>query len=347
MPGPGGSSTLTPLIKVLAFFVVAVQFVAPAPDYRALVDGYRRNGTPQVMELLSLPPDAVKTAVNRATRDDAGWTWEETRAAAILHTEATVQLLRSGNKSPAGMHLDAAQRLLDKTMKLEARQEDFAWRWYTLMPDLLKALDGGALSPALRQYALERWPPTTGRTLLLKGIELESKGNVEGRVPRPGETALIRGTDNLQTTWFAAASDAYGAALRTNATLHQARLHLGRIRMIQGQRTEAASLLRDALASPDPTVAYLSALFLGSIEERDNRFDSAEELYRRANATWPHGQAGPLALAELLSRTGRDSEAREVLVARLTSGTRRIEPMWSYACRSRRRTGDSLRHAAR
>jgi tetratricopeptide (TPR) repeat protein len=316
-------------MKALASLMLAAQIAAPVADYRALVDAYRRNGKPQVIELLATPADVVKAAVVRATRDDSGWTWEETRAAAILHTDAMLQLLRSGNRSGLDMHLDAAQRLLTRTMALEPGQEDFVWRWYSLVPELLTEFGDRKSIASLLQYRATRWPPREARGQLLRGISLEEKANVEGRVPRPGDSALHLGAQS-QSSFFAAATDAYTGALRMDPELQAARMHLGRIRMIQGRRIEAAALLEQALTAGDPTVVYLSALFLGSIEEREGRFDAAETLYRKANTAWPHGQAGPLALSQLLSRTGRDRDARQVLAGRLTFDTRSIEPMWSY-----------------
>src|SRR5215204_146914 len=318
-------------MRALASLILLAQLPAPA-EYRTLVDEYRRNGTPQVIELLAMSPEAVRTALTSAIAGDSAWAWEETRAAAVLHTDAILHLLRAGSTSGVDMHLDAAQRLLTRTMTLQPRQEDFAWRWYLLVPELLKALDARKFSPPLSHYAAIRWPPKYARGLLLHGISLEFMGNVEGRVPRPGDSALFLSAHS-QSSWFAAATDAYSSALRMNPTLHAARLHLGRIRMVQGQRTEAASLLEEALTAEDPTVVYLAALFLGSIEEREDRFTAAEAFYTQANAVWPHGQAGSLALSQLLSRTGRDREARTVLAGRLTSGTRPIEPMWSYAAK--------------
>jgi hypothetical protein len=42
------------------------------------------------------------------------------------------------------------------------------------------------------------------------------------------------------------------------------------------------------------------------------------------------GQSGPLALARLFSRTGRDREAREVVVAFLGRGALTVDPLWMY-----------------
>ena len=103
--------------------------------------------------------------------------------------------------------------------------------------------------------------------------------------------------------------------------------------MLQGQRNEAASLLRGAIGDVDPAVAYLAELFLGSIHERNGELDAAEKLYRSAVRRIPWGQSAPLALAELLSRAGREAEARSAVGEHFQSigaGTI-VEPLWTLS----------------
>lgn len=336
MVAPSACRPYTPplMARIVATLLLALQVTSTAqPDYRSLVDDYRHYGAEDVRRLLEVPRDTVKGWVSAASRDGSEWTWGELRAAAILHTDAALRLIEAKDLAGAEMHLDSAQHLLERVAKVAPAQNDYAWRWYKLMPSLLKKVGGGGLSKRLDAYADLRWGRNAARAALLRGIDLEARGNREGRIPRPGETALLLAPESLQSPWFAAASEAFSAALREDAGLHAARVHLGRIRMIQGKRAEAAALLRPALDDVDPAVVYLAALFLGSIEERDDHFDSAESLYRKAASVVPYGQSAPLALAELLSRTGREDEARKVMAATLAPQTRFIEPLWAYAAR--------------
>jgi tetratricopeptide (TPR) repeat protein len=128
------------------------------------------------------------------------------------------------------------------------------------------------------------------------------------------------------------AAEAFADALKQDPKLGCAAVHLGRIRMLQGQREEAASLLRTALEDVDPGVSYLAALFLGSIHERNDEFDEAEKQYRNALRRIPWGQSAPLALAELLSRTGRESESRSIVAEhfRLIGTGTIVEPLWTF-----------------
>jgi hypothetical protein len=101
--------------------------------------------------------------------------------------------------------------------------------------------------------------------------------------------------------------------------------------MLQENSGEAAAFFRAALTDVDPAVRYLAALFLGTLEERDRHFDAAEKLYRDAVRYLPYGQSAPLALSELLSRTGREADARRVLSTRLLRMNAEVlEPFWAY-----------------
>jgi predicted Zn-dependent protease len=91
------------------------------------------------------------------------------------------------------------------------------------------------------------------------------------------------------------------------------------------------SLFESAKKAVDPRVRYLAFLFAGSILERRSQFAEAEEQYRQGVAEYPWGQSGHLALAEVMSRTGRDGDARATLLARFNGAQRIVEPLWTYA----------------
>src|SRR5262245_35636377 len=95
-------------------------------SYRALVDSYRERDA-DAKSLLAIPRDAVAAAVDNAVSKAASWRWEDLRAAAMLHSEACVAAATSG--STCEFHVMQAERLLERTVVLSPRQEDFAWRW--------------------------------------------------------------------------------------------------------------------------------------------------------------------------------------------------------------------------
>ena len=321
---------LAPLLVVLlSHDATPEQATQTAPTYRSLVDGYRRIGTTEIEQTLNAPRDVTEAAVDAALSPASGWTWEDLRGAAMLHTDAAVRALASRDGAATEFHLTAARRLLERTESLSPPQKDFVWRWYAAVPQRVKSLGGSGIENRLDAYAFNRWGQNRARMLYLRGLEFEWRGANEARVVSPGQ-AMLSMRNRAQGTWTGAAT-ALVEALKEDPSLHAAALHLGRIRMLQGQPLEAIRLFRSALGSVDPAVAYLAALFLGSLDEREERFAEAEALYRDALARIPYGQAAPLALAQLLSRTGREAEARDILAAGLLRPRAFVvEPMWAY-----------------
>jgi hypothetical protein len=320
---------LAALVLLLSHPATLQQATETATAYRSLVDQYRRIGMTEIARMLTMPRDAIEASAGAALSPASGWTWEDLRGAAMLHTDAALRALGSKDRSAALLHLALAERLLDRTVSLSRPQEDFVWRWYAAMPQRIKSLGGSGIENRLDAYAQNRWGQNRARMLYLRALEFEWRGANEARFVSPGQSMLSM-RNQAQGTWTGAAT-ALVEALKEDPSLHAAALHLGRIRMLQGQPLEATRLFRSALVSVDPAVAYLAALFLGSLEEREERFAEAEALYRDALARIPYGQAAPLALAQLLSRIGREAEARGVLAARLLRPqTFVVEPMWAY-----------------
>ena len=320
---------LAALVLLISLPATAQQATQAAPTYRTLVDGYRRIGMTEIERMLTMPRDAIEASASAALSPASGWTWEDLRGAAMLHTDVALRALASKDRSAALFHLALAERLLDRTVSLKRPQEDFVWRWYAAMPQRVKSLGGSGIENRLDAYVQNRWGQNRARMLYLRGLEFEWRGANEDRITGPGQS-LISIRNQAQGTWTGAAK-ALVEALKEDPSLHGAALHLGRIRMLQARPLEASPLFRSALTSVDPAVAYLAALFLGSLEEREERFAEAEALYRDALARIPYGQAAPLALAQLLSRTGREAEARDILAAGLLRPRAFVvEPMWAY-----------------
>ena len=328
-------------MRTLAIAAILFFPLSPAPPrqggqiplaYRALVDAYRGNGAAEVEQAWTVPREAMEAAVNTARSADSGWTWEELRGAAMLHSEVALRALKSQDARAADFHLELARRLLDRTIRLSPAQEDFAWRWYMVMPPTIGRFgsrDSRELSERLEEYAHAKWSGNLARQAFFRGLVLERRGAREPRIAAPGASMSSTGA-KLRGIWLAAATQ-FAEALREDSSLRAAALHLGRLKMLHGQRVEAATLFRSALGDSNPAVAYLAALFLGSLEERDGRYTAAEGLYRSAVARISYGQSAWLALAELLSRTGREREAREALAAHvLRPGAPLVEPLWAY-----------------
>jgi tetratricopeptide (TPR) repeat protein len=275
-----------------------------------------------------MPRDTLTAAVAAAVSGPASWPWEDLRAAAMLHAEACVAA--TDKAGVCEFHIIQAERLLGRTVTLSPRQEDFAWRWYRVLPRVLSAVGQKSLARGVETQALEKWRSDMARASYLQGMELESKGSHAAlRQTSSGPNAYDR--VGVWASYFAQAGELFTRALTQRPDLTAAALHLGRIRMLQGHTAEAAGLFRSALTDVDPAVRYLASLFLGALEEREEHFDAAEKLYRDALECVPYGQSAPLALSELLSRTGREADARRVLAARLLRMNKEVlEPFWAY-----------------
>jgi len=275
-----------------------------------------------------MPREELTTAVDQAVRNTTGWPWEDLRAAAMLHSETCVTAADKGRTCE--FQIMQAERLLERTIGLSPRQEDFVWRWYHAMAPMLNALGQKSLARGIETQAAEKWRLDRARAAYVQGLELESKGAHEPITQTStGPNAYDKA--GARAGHFAQAGELFTRALQQRPDLTAAALHLGRIRMLQGNAGQAAALFRSALADVDPAVRYLAARFLGSLEERVGRFEAAEKLYRDALEYVSYGQSAPLALSELLSRTGREVEARSVLAARvLRMNAEVLEPFWAY-----------------
>lgn len=303
---------------------------AQSSSYRAFVEAYREPGTSDMSAVLAMSRAAVVAAVDEAVSGATSWRWEELRAAAMLHSEACVAAVNNADGDTCEFHITQAQRLLERTVALAPREEDFEWRWFLVMPRILSEMKLNALARRLTTEADAKWHHDSARAAYVRGLELEARGLREGIVAPITGPPLSLGIPT-QASYFVPAGAAFARALKEKPELAAAALHLGRIQMLQERRAEAAELFRSALESPDPSVSYLSALFLGSIEEHDEHFVVAESLYRKAMKRVPFSQSAPLALAELLSRTGREVEARQTLSARvLRINSESLEPFWAY-----------------
>jgi tetratricopeptide (TPR) repeat protein len=294
-----------------------------------LVDAYREQGHADTAALLAMPREAITAAVDQAVSNATTWSWEDLRGAAMLHSEACIAA--SDTAGACEFHIMQAERLLDRTVAMSSGQEDFAWRWYRAMPGVLSAVGQKPLARGVDSRAIEKFRSDRARATYLQGLDLEAKGaHIPVLLqPRNGPNSFDK--PGARASYLAQAGELFTRVLDQRPELTVAALHLGRVRMLQGNAAEATRHFRSALTDVDPAVRYLASLFLGSLEERDGHLDAAEKLYRGAVALIPYGQTAPLALSELLSRTGREEDARRVLAARLLrTNTEVLEPFWAY-----------------
>ena len=327
---------------LLAVVAMPVALRAGAPThqltdtYHALVTVYRQAGRVGDPALLNAPAASIEEAVAAAIDARApAWNWEDLRAAAVMHTDVWFRGAMDGtNRSTA--HLDAAARLLDHVVRTEVRQRSFAERWYDLVPKALKHFRLAQLGEAFQKRGMARFAGGAGRDRALasyrRGLEYEYEGATLS-THQTNDAELFR-------AWAGAASQ-FVEALDWDPGLRAAALHLGRVRMLQGNFAEAERQFHAAVEADDPRVSYLARLYLGSIAERGGRLEAALEQYSSALRFYPGGQSAVVAMAQVLSRHGRQLEARDLL-SRLIPSARGlvVEPLWTYLPQPRATLGD-------
>jgi hypothetical protein len=111
----------------------------------------------------------------------------------------------------------------------------------------------------------------------------------------------------------------------------EARLRLGALQLRQGRHDRAVETLDEVeRRTRDPWLLYLARSFRGQALERRNRAADAERAYRDALTIVPAAQSASMALASLLARTDRRTEAGEVVRQMLDRRPPAADPWRSY-----------------
>jgi tetratricopeptide (TPR) repeat protein len=303
----------------------------PFNVYRTIVADYGRRDATAITRLERQRPEDLDAAVRRATRADDVWPWETQRLAALLHTEVWLRCRLAACAAAPDAHLDHAARLLDAVSRVAPRQRDFVERWRISVAGLLSHFDGPRAADALTTIIRERTATDERVTRAYhRGLAVEWDGSLKGQIRAFTPIGAGSSTNEFQSRYWLAAAEAFKDALRRDPNYRPAALHLGRIRLLQGDVREASRLFEHARRSDDLRVVYLAALFAGSLAELDGNFDDADALYRQALMAYPTGQSAVMAWSQLLGRLGRDRDAEDALLRVLATDARVVDPLWTY-----------------
>jgi tetratricopeptide (TPR) repeat protein len=264
-----------------------------------------------------------------------------TRLAAVaLLSDRALLDLDDGDSLRARRELQSAARLMDAG-RLEGGAGAFARRFYLLAglalhrgvelqagyallvqalrldkddPELLTAL--GAITEtvaALRQY--ERSPDSRDRSITRLGGYATEDGS----------------SGSLPSASLPEAEARYEQALTLEPGLAEARLRLGRVRLLSGRAREALpDLERVAAEARHAGQRYLARLFEGRARERLGDLAGAADAYRAATRFAPRAQTGLLALGRMLDRLGDTAGAIDAFERASQPDARTQDPWWGY-----------------
>lgn len=170
-----------------------------------------------------------------------------------------------------------------------------------------------------------------------------------GLVPRgrlnatPTEVRLAGSSARLRR-----AEQLFRGALAADAVLLEARVRLGRVLFDEGRLGEAQSELERARREDgDRFVRYLTALFLGKVQQQLLQLADARASYEAALHLEPDALAPRLALSRLLLREGQRASALERLTPAMPAGNWTLEgptdPWIRYRLGARRYVPDLVR----
>ncbi len=268
-------------------------------------------------------------------------------AAALLHVHRA--LLGSANTLEyRRQHLAAATRLLlaAADAPVSAGSAGLARRMFLLVGLALEeTLDVGAAHEVARA-GLERFEDDAelltvlGMTLevgpSMRDYDLPSDARRRSFEARPGFSVEGGGSRGEWRPFPASslgdAEAAFRRALAADPGLSEARLRLGRVRLLRGQAREAVVELQQ-VAREDGSLRrrYLARLFEARAHEKRGDAEAAVRAYRAAVTIEPEGQSAWIGLGRALDLLGRGEEAQDAFVAALGIQRKRGDPWWSYA----------------
>jgi tetratricopeptide (TPR) repeat protein len=314
------------VLAAAAILALSVAQIPSTANYRALVAAYRESPDAAIDRILAIPERDLGAAIEAAARpqSNGGWPAADLVAAAMLHTDAAVHLIEHP-PGPAVDHLNRAETLADAASDRSPEYEWFEREWTSIAVTLLNQTGSVTrASEVARRVAARRSP---GWDVFVRALDAEDRA-VRAQLYTPGP----RADGNMAKEGFGGAKKLFEEALRRSPQLLDAAVHLGRMEMVDDREDRASAAFVKAAASTRRSTAYLAKLFAGAMAERRNAFGDAEAHYRRALVVAPGSQAARLALAQVLVRTGRSLEARQVVDEQLqrAAAIPIIDPWWVY-----------------
>jgi len=202
---------------------------------------------------------------------------------------------------------------------------DFERYWHFAVLAMLQgSLRPGAADPFVAR-ALRRFPDEP-QFALARAIVTDQLWPVAGR------TVVTDERGSPTAAHVRTVRSEYEAAIALPEVAVEARVRFAWFLHRIGRNGEAVSQLAQAARQPiaDPALRYLRLLFLGHALVALDQHERAAEAYRGARAEVPAAQSARVALMNVRLLQG-DRAAAEALAAEIeTSGSREIDPWWTY-----------------
>lgn len=307
--------------------------------YDAMVDAYAAGQSAEGLDALALwHVSRVRDALGKAnSSDDPRRPWDERRYRVSVMVHTDVALLRDGGNGVDGdrAHLEIASRLLAVGTRQHGGLRAFASRWYTAVSRALRDRSRTDIAPRLLALGRE-WLVNDAAVLYESGTLAESLAT-DYAFADSVEAGSRRGPDLKQVLSRRATHLAQAAVwLEEARTLDPAdeliRLHLGRVHALRLEDDKALRMLSDVLTQTKyEWTAYLAAMFIGAVHERQSDLQGAAAAYRVALAKMPRAHAANIALSHVLSQVGSTAEAAQLLrnfVAPSVADP--ADPRWDY-----------------
>jgi Flp pilus assembly protein TadD len=298
----------------------------------------RAEQPPEVRVLPSLDVVGLDRRTSQEKAAEAAERAARRLAAAALVAERAVSLLGSGDGRPLAPGLATASLLLGADLSA-ADSRSFA-RDFSLLAGILLhwhvelAAGHQLLAKAVRDFPDDPELHTALGSIVETVASLrtyEPRGDSEAATNSGGYTS--EGGEQAGVLPDATLGDAevhYEHALALDPGLHEARLRLGHVRLLEGRLADAlVELERVAKGAGQPRQRYLACLFAGAAREKLGDVAGAITAYRACIEGGPRAQTALLALGRALDRLGDKSGAQEAFAGAAAAG-RLFDPWWSY-----------------
>jgi tetratricopeptide (TPR) repeat protein len=249
-------------------------------------------------------------------------------AAAMLETALALRAFRRRETDSSKFHFGEARTLMDA---IPARVlEPFARRWFLVIGTTF--ITWGELGEAetILGAGLHRFP-LNAQLRLASGIVAEA----DAMLGPSTVTSQPQARRRPRAAFLLDAENEFRKALDIDSAFVEARVRLGRVLSLKGDRAAARTELTRAITEAKTSnIVYLAHLFLGRILVDDGDLTNGQREYQAALAVRPQWPTPHIALSELADRLGQIDKAREYVAAltapNMTDSEDVLDPWWTY-----------------